>query len=168
MFISYIGQQDIHHKVIGDNHYRIISRLIKVYIGGGVSMEGALVCFIFVQRSREMIQEQQLTKIICSLSPLILYLVGGPTSFEDICLAMQELIDDGKIRSWGLCNDNAYGLTGCTRTAKSLGVTPPCSIQGDFSLIDRKSEENGVAEAASPYNENVGFMSYNALAGGSK
>ena len=47
-----------------------------------------------------------------------------------------------------------------------LGTTPPCSIQGDFSLIDRKSEENGVAEAASKYNENVGFMSYNALAGG--
>ena len=92
--------------------------------------------------------------------------MGGPTSFEDICLAMQELIDEGKIRGWGLCNDNAYGLTGCTRTAKALGVTPPCSIQGDFSLIDRKSEENGVAEASSPFNENVGFMSYNALAGG--
>ena len=91
---------------------------------------------------------------------------GGPTSFEDLCLAMQELIDEGKIRGWGMCNDNAYGLTGCTRTAKALGVTPPCSLQGDFSLIDRKSEENGVAEAASPYNENVGFMSYNALAGG--
>lgn len=119
---------------------------------------------------------------------------------------MQELIDEGKIRGWGLCNDNAYGLTACTRTAMGLGITPPCSIQGDFSLIDRKvstvncelfifhrlkylflsfgmiilcnnsfyfsshdelkSEENGVAEAASPFNENVGFMSYNALAGG--
>eukprot|EP00571_Detonula_confervacea_P010770 CAMPEP_0172297266 /NCGR_PEP_ID=MMETSP1058-20130122/353_1 /TAXON_ID=83371 /ORGANISM="Detonula confervacea, Strain CCMP 353" /LENGTH=498 /DNA_ID=CAMNT_0013006395 /DNA_START=131 /DNA_END=1630 /DNA_ORIENTATION=+ len=91
---------------------------------------------------------------------------GGATSFEDLCISMQGLIDDGKIRGWGLCNDNAYGLTGCTRTAKALGVTPPCSIQGDFSLIDRKSEENGVAEAASPYNENVGFMAYNTLAGG--
>ncbi|GAX15145.1 hypothetical protein FisN_12Lh154 [Fistulifera solaris] len=92
--------------------------------------------------------------------------MGGPTSFEDLCLAMEELIQEGKIRGWGLCNDNAYGLTACTRTAKALGTTPPCSIQGDFSLIDRKSEENGVAEAASPFNENVGFMSYNALAGG--
>jgi aryl-alcohol dehydrogenase-like predicted oxidoreductase len=79
---------------------------------------------------------------------------------------MEGLIQEGKIRGWGLCNDNAYGLTACTRTAQALGVTPPCSIQGDFSLIDRKSEENGVAEAASPWNENVGFMSYNALAGG--
>lgn len=91
---------------------------------------------------------------------------GGPTSFEDMCLSMEELIQAGKIKGWGLCNDNAYGLTACTRAAKMLGTTPPCSIQGDFSLIDRKSEENGVAEAASKYNENVGFMAYNALAGG--
>lgn len=91
---------------------------------------------------------------------------GGPTSFEDMCLAMEDLIQQGKIRGWGLCNDNAYGLTACTRTAKFLGTTPPCTMQGDFSILDRKSEENGVAEAASPYNENVGFMSYNALAGG--
>ena len=91
---------------------------------------------------------------------------GGPTSFEDLCVAMEGLVQEGKIRSWGLCNDNAYGLTACTRTAKMLGTTPPCTLQGDFSLIDRKSEENGVAEAASPLNENVGFMSYNALAGG--
>jgi aryl-alcohol dehydrogenase-like predicted oxidoreductase len=92
--------------------------------------------------------------------------IGGPTSFEALCTAMESLIQKGKIRGWGLCNDNAYGLTACTRTAKALGMTPPCSLQGDFSLIDRKSEENAVAEAASPYNENVGFMSYNALAGG--
>lgn len=92
--------------------------------------------------------------------------MGGPTTFEDLCSSMQKLIDDGKIRGWGLCNDNAYGLTACTRTARALGTTPPCSMQGDFSLIDRKSEENGVSEAASPYNENVGYMSYNALAGG--
>jgi len=91
---------------------------------------------------------------------------GGPTSFEELCLSMEELIQEGKIRGWGLCNDNAYGLTACTRTAKALGTTPPACLQGDFSILDRKSEENGVAEAASPFNENVGFMSYNALAGG--
>jgi len=92
--------------------------------------------------------------------------LGTPTSFEDMCLSMEELIQAGKIRGWGLCNDNAYGLTACTRTAKALGTTPPCTMQGDFSILDRKSEENGVAEAASPFNENVGFMAYNALAGG--
>ena len=63
---------------------------------------------------------------------------GGPTSFEDLCVAMEGLIQSGKIRGWGLCNDNAYGLTGCTRTAKMLGTTPPCNLQGDFSMLDRK------------------------------
>ncbi len=37
---------------------------------------------------------------------------------------MQGLIDDGKIRGWGLCNDNAYGLTGCTCTSRVLSITP--------------------------------------------
>jgi aryl-alcohol dehydrogenase-like predicted oxidoreductase len=63
---------------------------------------------------------------------------GGPTSYEDMCLGMEKLVQQGKIRGWGLCNDNAYGLTACTRTAKMLGTTPPCSFQGDFSMIDRK------------------------------
>jgi aryl-alcohol dehydrogenase-like predicted oxidoreductase len=40
------------------------------------------------------------------------------------------------------------------------------SISGDYSILDRKSDENGVAEAASSINENVGFMAYNVLAGG--
>lgn len=91
---------------------------------------------------------------------------GGPTTFEDLCGSMEKLIQQGKIRAWGLCNDNAYGLTACTRMAKAMGTTPPACLMGDYSLLDRKSDENGVAEAASPYNENVGFMAYNALAGG--
>ena len=54
--------------------------------------------------------------------------LGPPTSFEDLCSSMEELIQAGKIRGWGLCNDNAYGLTACTRTAKALGTTPPCTV----------------------------------------
>jgi len=87
-------------------------------------------------------------------------------SFEEICSAMGALIKEGKIRGWGLCNDNAFGLTACCEVAKRLGVPAPVSIEGDYSLIDRKSEENGVFEASSAVNENVGFLAYNALAGG--
>lgn len=86
--------------------------------------------------------------------------------FEEIVQAMGDLIKQGKIRGWGLCNDNAFGLTACCEIAKRLGVPPPISMQNDFSLIDRRSEENGVTEASSPIHENVGFMAYNALAGG--
>ena len=86
--------------------------------------------------------------------------------FEEIALAMGDLIKQGKIRGWGLCNDNAFGLTACCEISKRLGVPSPVSMQNDYSLIDRRAEENGVSEASSPIHENVGFMAYNALAGG--
>ena len=70
----------------------------------------------------------------------------GAASFEEICLAMGELIKSGKIRGWGMCNDNAFGLTACCEVAKRLGVPPPVSMQNDFSMNDRRAEENGVAE----------------------
>ncbi len=42
----------------------------------------------------------------------------------------------------------------------------PYLVQGNFLLVDCKSEENGVMEAASPYNKNENIVSYNALVGG--
>uniref|UniRef100_A0A7S3ZDM7 NADP-dependent oxidoreductase domain-containing protein n=1 Tax=Lotharella globosa TaxID=91324 RepID=A0A7S3ZDM7_9EUKA len=87
-------------------------------------------------------------------------------SFEEIAEAMGKLMDEGKIRSWGMCNDNAYGLAASCAAAKALGCAPPAAMQNDFSLIDRRAEENGVSEASSAIHENVGFMAYNALAGG--
>lgn len=33
--------------------------------------------------------------------------LGPPTSFEELCVAMETQIQAGKIRGWGLCNDNA-------------------------------------------------------------
>jgi len=88
------------------------------------------------------------------------------TPFEEIAGAMGELIKEGKLRGWGMCNDNAYGLTASCYAARAVGAPPPCVMQGDFSIINRRIEENGVSEASSPYHENVGFMGYNALAGG--
>jgi len=78
---------------------------------------------------------------------------------------MGKLAAQGKIRG-GVCNDNAYGLAASCAAARELGVPPPVAWQGDYSIINRRSEENGVWEACSPIHENVGFMGYNALAGG--
>jgi aryl-alcohol dehydrogenase-like predicted oxidoreductase len=91
---------------------------------------------------------------------------AGAASFEEIVLAMSDLVKQGKIRGYGFCNDNAVGLVSCAEIAKRLNVPGPVSMQNDFSLIDRRQEENGVAEACSKVHQNVGFMSYNALAGG--
>lgn len=65
-----------------------------------------------------------------------------------------------------MCNDNTYGLMGSTMAARQLGVEPPCVMQNDYSLINRRIEENGLSEASAPWNENVGFLAYNTLAGG--
>ena len=65
-----------------------------------------------------------------------------------------------------MCNDNTYGLMGSIMAARQLGVEPPCVMQNDYSLINRRIEESGLSEASAPWNENVGFLAYNTLAGG--
>ena len=81
-------------------------------------------------------------------------------------VAFTDFVNAGKIRGWGMCNDNTYGLMASTMAARELGVEPPCVMQNDYSLINRRIEENGLSEASAPWNENVGFMGYNVLAGG--
>eukprot|EP00959_Pyramimonas_sp_CCMP1952_P316090 6615722-Pyramimonas_sp.AAC.1 len=56
----------------------------------------------------------------------------GHSSFEDIAEAMGKLIKEGKIRGWGMCNDNAYGLAGSVAAARAVGVPPPVAMQNDF------------------------------------
>ena len=90
----------------------------------------------------------------------------GRAGFEEIAEAMGKLIKQGKIRGWGMCNDNTYGLTASCYAARALGVPPPIAMQNDYSILNRRIDENGLSEASSPVHENVGFMAYNVLAGG--
>ena len=87
-------------------------------------------------------------------------------SFEEIAGAMGDMIREGKLRGWGMCNDNCYGLTASCYAARALGVEPPVVMQNDYSILNRRIEENGLSEASSPVHENAGFMAYNVLAGG--
>jgi len=90
----------------------------------------------------------------------------GQATFEQVVRAMDEMVKQGKIRGWGCCNESPYGATRLVATAKAMGMTPPCVFQNDYSMLNRRCEENGLFEMMSPYNENVGFMGYNVLAGG--
>ena len=65
---------------------------------------------------------------------------SGTTSFAEIAEAMGSLVQQGKIRGWGMCNDNAYGLMGSLGAARALGVEGPCVMQNDYSLINRRVE----------------------------
>lgn len=88
------------------------------------------------------------------------------TSFGDIVEAMGRLLEQGKIRGYGSCNDNAVGLMGMAAAARERGIPGPCCMQNDYSILNRRIEENGLSEASSPALENCGFMAYNVLAGG--
>jgi len=89
-------------------------------------------------------------------------------SFEEQVQAMGDLIASGKIRHWGVSNENAFGVTKFVETAKKLGVPPPVSIQNDFSLADRRFHTDGTAEACAPHNVpgGIGLLAYGALSGG--
>lgn len=99
-------------------------------------------------------------------NPGVQQLLGPQTGFAEIAESMGKLMRAGKIRGWGMCNDNAYGLAASVYTARALGVPPPCVMQNDYSMLNRRIEENGVSEASSPMQENTGFMAYDVLAGG--
>ena len=88
-------------------------------------------------------------------------------SFEEVCQEMGKLEKEGLIRGWGMCNDNAHGLTACHYISKALGFNPPVALQNDYSLLNRRVEEHGMSEAMSSIHCNTGFMAYNILAGGS-
>ncbi|KAH8058291.1 oxidoreductase [Aureococcus anophagefferens] len=92
--------------------------------------------------------------------------VPSAASFREVVGAMGELMKAGKIRGYGACNDNSVGLMGMHAAARELGVAPPCAMENDYSLVNRRVEENGLSEASSPAICNAGFLAYNVLAGG--
>ena len=58
-----------------------------------------------------------------------------PTSFAAIASVMGKLVKEGKIRGWGMCNDNCYGMVASCAAADKLEVERPCVMQNDFSLL---------------------------------
>jgi aryl-alcohol dehydrogenase-like predicted oxidoreductase len=82
---------------------------------------------------------------------------------EESVAAIGELIEQGKVRHWGVSNETPYGMCKFVEAAKKLGVPPPCSVQNDYSLIDREFD-SGNAEVC--FRENVGLIAYGCLAGG--
>lgn len=87
-------------------------------------------------------------------------------SFETIVETLGSMQKEGIIRGYGMCNDNCFGLTASHYIAKAMGLPAPVTMQNDYSLINRRIEENGQSEASSPIHTNTGFMAYNVLAGG--
>ena len=90
---------------------------------------------------------------------------------DEQVLAIKECLDSGKVKAWGLSNENAVGVSLFLESCRRLGVPPPATIQNDFSAAHRRFEEDGTAEACAPLHsaagkEGVALLAYGALAGG--
>lgn len=80
------------------------------------------------------------------------------------CLeALQKLVDQGKIRAFGLSNESAWGAAQWLRLSEDRGLPRVASIQNEYSLLCRLYDTD-LAELS--HNEDVGLLAFSPLATG--
>ncbi len=84
-------------------------------------------------------------------------------NFLDILQTVQELIDAGKIRYFGISNETPWGMMHFIRLAEKHNLPRPVSIQNPYSLLNR-TFEIGLAECA--IREKCGLLAYSPMAFG--
>ena len=85
------------------------------------------------------------------------------TPVEETLEVLQDFVKQGKIRTYGLSNETAWGTMHHVSAAERLGAPRPVSIQNAYSLLNR-TFENDLAEVA--LFEDVGLLAYSPLASG--
>lgn len=80
------------------------------------------------------------------------------------CLgALQDMVDAGKIRAFGLSNESAWGMAQWLRLAEDGAGPRPASVQNEYSLLCRLFEPD-LAELSAA--ENVVLLAYSPLGAG--
>jgi aryl-alcohol dehydrogenase-like predicted oxidoreductase len=82
---------------------------------------------------------------------------------EEQLEAMSRLIDEGKVRCFGVSNETAWGLTRLASVAEGSGLPRPVSTQNLLNLLQRTSEAT-VLEACRQ--EAIGFIAFSPMAMG--
>lgn len=85
------------------------------------------------------------------------------TPYEEVLLALDELVRSGKVRIIGCSNETTWGLTKSLMVAEQLGIARYETIQNNFSLNNRRFEDE-LAQACRQ--EQVSLIPYSPLAGG--
>lgn len=78
---------------------------------------------------------------------------------------LKAMVDEGKIRHWGVSNETTFGLCELVKAADKLGMTRPVTIQNNCRLLNR-SFEGELAEACAKSNCNIGLLPWGVLGGG--
>lgn len=82
---------------------------------------------------------------------------------HDVLGALGELITQGKIRSFGLSNETAWGTMSWLGVAQQNGGPPVASVQNEYSLLDRLYDTD-MAEVSCA--EDIPLLAYSTLAAG--
>ena len=77
------------------------------------------------------------------------------TPVEEVALTIQELIKEGKILHWGMCEVNADTIR------KAHAICPLTAIQSEYHLMHREVEKNGVLNVCQELG--IGFVPYSPL-----
>lgn len=77
------------------------------------------------------------------------------TPIEEVAETISELIKEGKVQRWGLCEVSADTIR------KAHAICPLTAIQSEYHLMHREVEENGVLDTCRKLG--IGFVPYSPL-----
>ncbi len=83
--------------------------------------------------------------------------------YEEIMLAMDELVQEGKIRIFGSSNETEWGVMKAQATAEKLGTRRYETVQNNFSINNRRFED---ALGDICRKEDISCLPYSPLGGG--
>ena len=83
---------------------------------------------------------------------------------DDVMGALKDLVDEGKIRSFGLSNESAWGTMQWLATGERTGGPRIAAIQNEYSHFCRMPYEADMAELG--HNEDVTLLAFSPLATG--
>jgi len=92
----------------------------------------------------------------------------GEVSFEEQAGALHELVAVGKIRHWGLSNENSEGVAAFRTAAAEVGCAPPAVVQNAYSLLQRGDELSLIPDALEVGGDSApcSYLAYSPLSGG--
>ncbi len=85
------------------------------------------------------------------------------TPFEESLSAIGALIEEGKVRSWGVSNFAAWQIAELRHVALGLGMPLPTAAQQPYNLLSRRLEDEYAEFARAT---GIATVVYNPLAGG--
>lgn len=94
---------------------------------------------------------------------LYLHRDDDSTPMEETAATMARMIDDGKVRYWGVSNFRGWRIAQLVQTCRAMGVPPPIACQPPYNAMSRGIETEVLPCCA---HHGVGVVSYSPLARG--